>query len=384
MTVFRHARIYTGTGTVIDDGFVITDKGRIAAIGPVEELTLPENAHVIDLEGRIMTPGLIDPHTHICTFQGRSTLPDVKDGNEYSSPITPFVRGLDAVNPDDVAVERTRQAGFTTVYTGPGSANVIGGTGCAIKLRGKTADEMLIEGTSMMKMALGENPKRFFGLQQKLPVTRMGVAGLLRKTLFEAKVYSDALLRYEEEGGNKPEPDFEKEALLDVVRGNMRCRIHAHRADDIVTAVRIAQEFGLDYVIEHATEGYKIKDFLAENDVKCVIGPTTLSAVKLELWDISLNNAKDLHEAGVTIALTEDTDFDTWKLLMNVGVLIREGLPRNVALSAITLEAAKMLNLDHRIGSLEVGKDADMAVFDGDPFSNFTRCLMTVIDGEIY
>lgn len=381
MKAIVNVKIYTGTGEIIENGTVLFSN-KILEMG--KNVNLPNNVETMDGAGLILTPGLIDPHTHICNFQGRSTLPDVKDGNEYSSPVTPYVRALDTVNPEDVAVARTRKAGFTTVFTTPGSANVIGGEGCAIKLRGETAEEMFIPGSEMMKMALGENPKRFFGLQQKLPVTRMGVAGLLRRTLYDAKVYSDALLAYEKGQGQKPTPDFEKDALVRVVRGEQRCRIHAHRADDIVTANRIAKEFGLDFVVEHATEGYKIKDYLAKEKVRCVVGPNALSPSKLELWDISLTNAKELSEAGVSVALTEDTDYNTWQLLMHIGILIREGLSWETALSGITLEAAKILKLDHKVGSIEVGKDADFALFDGDPFCNYTNCLMTIIDGVVY
>lgn len=380
MKAIINVKILPVVGEPIEKGYVLFDE-KIREIGA----GTPEGEfEEIDGEGMILVPGLIDPHTHISTFQGRSTLPDVKEGNEYSSPITPYVRGIDALNPDDIAIARTRKAGFTTVYTGPGSANVIGGVGCSIKLRGKTADDMVISGSEMMKMALGENPKRFFGLEKKLPVTRMGVAALLRKTLYEAKAYSDELLDYENGDANRPTPDFEKEALVAVVRGKQRCRIHAHRADDIVTACRVAKEFDLDFVIEHATEGYKVKDYLAENQVRCVVGPTMLSPVKLELWDIRLENAKELSEAGVVIALTEDTDYNTWKLPIHVGVLIREGLDYDVALRGLTIEAARILKLEDRLGSIEVGKDADLALFDGDPFSNMTKCVMTIIDGEIF
>lgn len=383
MKAIINVKVLPAVGENLENAYVLFDE-KIREIGTDFDLEKYKDVEIIDGEGKTLTPGFIDPHTHISTFQGRSTLPDVKEGNEYSSPVTPYVRGIDALNPEDVAIKRTRQAGFTTVYTGPGSANVVGGLGCSIKLRGKTAEEMVIPGSEMMKMALGENPKRFFGLKNMLPVTRMGVAALLRKTLFEAKVYSDELLAYERGEGNRPTPDFEKEALLRVVRGEQRCRIHAHRADDIVTACRVAKEFGLDFVVEHATEGYKVKEFLAEHQVKCVVGPTMLSPVKLELWDISLNNAKELHEEGVPFALTEDTDYNTWQLLMHIGVLIREGLEYDAALRGVTIEAAKILKLDHQLGSIEVGKDADLALFDGDPFCNRTNCLMSIIDGEIY
>ena len=299
-----------------------------------------------------------------------------------SNPITPEVRALDAVNPSDISIEKTRKAGFTTVYTLPGSANLIGGTGIALKLRGKTVEEMAIPNTENMKFAFGENPKRVYGSDRKMPVTRMGNAALVRKTLYEAKNYSDALLAYENGKSEKPKPDFRLDALVPVVRGQMRCRMHAHRADDIMTAIRIGKEFNLDFSIEHCTEGWKIADVLAENHIPCMVGPMMMGPLKEEMWGERLDMAAILENAGVNICLIADMSYDTQWLPIKIGVAIREGLPWEKALEAVTIRPAKEIGLENRIGSIEPGKDADFAIFDGDPFSNYTKCLHTFIDGK--
>lgn len=382
MKAIINGRVVTVTGSIYENGTILYDNGRIIAVG--ENIDVPADAEIIDATNCYVTPGLIDCHTHLCTFQGRSTLPDVKDGNEYSSPITPQVRALDAIYPDDVAVEITRKAGFTTVYTGPGSANLICGTGCSMKLRGHTAEEMVIPGSEMMKFAFGENPKRFYGLNSKMPVTRMGSAALTRETLYKAKHYSDALLAYENGNGEKPKPDFVLDSLVPVIRGQMRCRMHAHRADDILTAVRIAEEFQLDYIIEHATEGYKIADVLKEKNVTCAVGPLLLEPLKLEVWNIRLDTPARYRDAGIKFALIEDTSYNTQWLPTHVGIMMREGLDEQTAFKAVTITAAEIMKLDHRIGSIEPGKDADFAIFDGHPFCNMTKCLTTIIDGTEY
>ena len=281
-------------------------------------------------------------------------------------------------------MEPVRNAGFTTVYTQPGSGNIIGGMGIAIKLRGNTAEEMAIPGTEEMKFALGENPKRFHGLEQnRMPWTRMGTAALLRETLFKAKNYSDKLLAAEKDGEKAPEPDFKLDALVPVVRGKMRARIHCHRADDIMTAIRIAKEFGMDFTLEHATEGYKVKKELAKEQVTCVVGPLLLPPAKQEIWNIRLENAGELTAAGVKVCLTADTGSETQWLPYQAGLLTRHGMSEEDIMKGLTIYPAEVLNLDGRIGSLEVGKDADIAVFDGNPLSNMTLCRATIIDGEV-
>lgn len=382
MKAIINAKIMTVTGPVYENGAVLWENGKICAVG--ENIEVPEGTEVYDAKGGVVTPGLIDIHTHIAVFGSVQTMPGTSDGNERTDPITPEVRAMDALNPTDIAIEAARSAGFTSIYTLPGSANLIGGTGIGLKLRGHTAEEMIIPGTEMMKFALGENPRRVYGSNNRMPATRMGNAALIRRTLFDAKNYSEALKRYEEGNGERPKPDFRLEALVPVVRGEMKCRFHAHRNDDIITAVRIGKEFNLDYTIEHCTEGWRVKDVLAEEGVTCMIGPVMMGPLKEEMWGERIDTAKQLVEAGVNICLIADMGYDTKWLPIKIGVLIREGLDEAEALKAVTIHPAEVMGLAGKIGSLEEGKDADIAVFDGNPFCNMTKCVMTVIDGEVY
>ncbi len=384
MDAIINGKVVTVTGPVIDKGTVLYDKGKIVAVG--KNVKVPKGAKVFDAKGCYVTPGLIDIHTHISTFAGRNTMPGPDmDGNEMSNPITPEVRAYDAVYPEDIAIPVTRKAGFTTVYTLPGSANLIGGTGIAIKLRGHTVDEMAIPGTEMMKFALGENPKRCYGADgRKMPYTRMGNAGLLRKTLFEAKVYSDELKAFEEGKGEKPKPNFQLDALVPVVRGEMTCRIHAHRADDIMTAIHICKEFNLKFYIEHCTEGQLIKDVLKKEKVTCNLGPLLLGPLKEEVWNQRLDTPAVFEKEGINFCLIADEGWGTQFLPSHIGTCMREGLSEKAAFKAVTINPAKALGLDDRIGSLEVGKDADIAIFNGHPFSNMTKCIRTIIDGKVF
>ena len=383
MIAIKNGKVVTVTDKTFEHGTVLIEDGKILAVG--ENIEIPSDAQVIDASGCWVTPGLIDCHTHISNFNEPSTNPSIPlDGNEMSSPITPQVRAMDAVNPHDYAISKVRDAGFTTVCILPGSANVIGGTGIVIKLRdAQTAEEMILPGTEQMKFAMGENPKRCYGTDRKYPMTRMGLASLMRETLFKAKVYSDRLKATELDPSKAPEPDFQLQALVPVVRGEMRCRIHAHRSDDIMTAIRVAEEFHLDYTIEHCTEGYMITDALKARNVRCTFGPYLWHPSKQEIWNMKLENPGILSESGLTISLTADTGSQTAILPATIGMLMRHGLSEQAAFEGITINPAKTLKLDHRVGSLEVGKDADIAIFDGHPFSSLSLCRMTIIDGKI-
>lgn len=383
MKAIINGKVFTVTGQTFDKATVLVDNGKIKAVGP--DIELPEGTEVIDASGCWVTPGLIDCHTHICNFSEPNSLPGLSDGNEMTGPIQPHIRAMDAVYPDDYSIVPVREAGFTTVYSTPGSGNVIGGTGISIKLRGHTAQEMAIPGSEQMKFAFGENPKRNYGARKQTPQTRMGLAGLLRETLFNAKNYSDALLEAETDPSKAPKPDYQMQALVPVIRGQMRCRMHAHRSDDILTAISIAEEYHLDYVIEHCTEGYKIKNVLNEKQVRCVIGPHLTSPSKMEIHGRSLKTPGILCEQPqMTVCLTADTGSQTSVLPMTIGILIRNGLSFEDAMKGVTINPAKILNLEDRIGSLEEGKDADIAIFDGNPFDSLTLCRLTMIDGEIY
>ncbi|MBQ9969226.1 MAG: amidohydrolase [Oscillospiraceae bacterium] len=383
MIAITNGKVVTVTGDTYEQGTVLVENGKIVAVGA--NIDIPADAEIINAEGMWVTPGLIDPHTHMCNFNEPRTNPSIPlDGNEMSDPITPQVRAIDAVNPYDYAVDVVRQAGFTTVCILPGSANLIGGRGTVIKLRkANTAEEMEVPGCEQMKFAMGENPKRCYGTDRKLPMTRMGVAALIRETLYKAKVYSDKLKAAETDPSKAPEPDFRLDALVPVVRGEMRCRIHAHRSDDIMTAIRYAEEFGLDYTIEHCTEGHMIVDALKKRNIRCTIGPHLWAPTKQELWNMTIENAGILANAGLQVSLTADEGSRTAYLPATIGLLMRNGLSEKAAFEGVTINPAKTLGLEDRVGSLEVGKDADIAIFDGHPFSSLSLCRLSMIDGEV-
>lgn len=383
MLAIKAGTINTITNGILKNGVILIENGTIVSVG--ENLEIPQDAEVMDLGDAYIMPGLIDCHTHLSVHQDLATNPGAwLDVNEGSDPVTPQIHAIDAFNPQDPAILRVRKAGFTTVYTGPGSANCIGGQGFALKLRGHTVEEMMIPGTEMMKFALGENPKRFYGARKSEPWTRMGTAGVIRKALYDAKHYAEQLKASEEDPEKAPEPNFKLDALVKVVRGEQRVRIHCHRADDIITAIRISEEYGLDYVIEHCTEGYKIKDVLVEKKCRCVVGPLRLGPLKQEVWGIKMETPGILSEAGVKVCLTADTAGNTAWLPMEAGLCVRRGLKEEEALKGLTIYPAEVLGLGNKIGSLEPGKDADIAVFDGNPLDNLTLCRMIMIDGVIY
>mgnify|MGYP000886182923 CR=1 FL=1 len=241
MIAITNGKVVTVTGQTFENGTVLIEDGKIKAVG--QQIAVPQDAQLIDASGCWVTPGLIDCHTHISNFNEPGTLTG-SDGNEITDPLTPQVRAMDAVNPYDYAISKVREAGFTTVCILPGSANVIGGTGIVIKLRDvQSAEEMIIPGTEQMKFATGENPKHCYGPDKKSPMTRMGVAAVMRGALYKTKVYSDRLKAAETDPSKAPEPDFKLDALVPVMRREMKCRIHAHRADDIFTAIRIAKDY---------------------------------------------------------------------------------------------------------------------------------------------
>jgi len=389
--VIKNGRVLTVTKGTIEGGTVIIEDGKIKAVG--RDLGVPAGAEVIDASGKWVTPGFIDAHSHIAVF-GEPSVEATNDGNEMTDPITPHVRALDAVNPADPAIPDTLSAGVTAVWTGPGSGNVIGGTGVVIKLTGGTIDEMVVASArGTMKMALGENPKRVYGTQKKFPMTRMGNAAALRDALVKAQNYVEKFRRAEEEAAREskekktkvepkyPERDLKMEALAKVLSREYRCRIHCHRADDILTAIRIAEEFNLDFCIEHATEGWKVADILAAKKVPCTVGPNDLTRVKMECENFNLANAGILAKKGVKIAIQVDGFSNTRWLPVHAGMLVRFGLPEEEAIRAITINPAEILGVADRMGSLEPGKDADIAIFDGNPLCTLTRCEKVFING---
>lgn len=384
MLALRGGKLLTVAQGTIENGVILVEDGRIVAVGD-STTPVPAGAETVDVSGCWVTPGLIDAHTHISTMGEPRILGGRVEVCEITDPVTPHVLARDSLNPFDISIAAARGAGFTTCCTLPGSANIINGQGVVIKCRqALTAEDLILSGTACMKFALGENPKFYYSAQGKAPSSRMGNGAVLREALARACDYRDRLAAAGGDVAKMPPFDYRLQALLPVVEGRMLCRFHCHRADDIVTAVRVAEEFGLRYALEHVTEGHKIIPFLQEKQPCCVIGPLNVGPLKMELWELRLETPGLLEEAGIPFCLTQDSGTEIRFLRAFVGMYIARGLSHAAALRALTLQPARLLGLEQRLGTLEAGKDADLAVFDGDPFSNYTRCRMTMIDGRLY
>lgn len=384
MLIIKNANLITMGEDNYENGSIVVDKGKIVAVGSDIILEQFGDAKIVDAKGLFVTPGLVDPHCHVgimeegIRFEGNDT-------NEMSGPIYPELRGIDSLYSKDIAFDYTYKAGITTVNTGPGSANVIGGTFTAVKTYGETVEAMVIKEETSMKMALGENPKRVYGSNNKNPGTRMASAALMREWLFKAKEYHTKYHAFlnKEEDAKEPGFDMKLHSLMRVFDG-MIVKIHAHRRDDIMTAIRISKEFGLNTTIEHATEAYLIADEVKESGVPCIIGPTLGMASKYELVNKSFKSAKVMKDAGIEFAIMTDHPVITLDTtLVQAALFIKEGLSEMDALRSLTIIPAKLNGIEDRVGSLEVGKDADIVIWDGPIFDIMTRPLMVVIDGQI-
>ena len=385
MIAITKGTLYTITQGIVEEGTLVIENGKIAALGT--NISVPQGAQVIEAPGKVVMPGLVDAHCHTGVFAD-GVGPPHSDGNEMTDPITPHARALDALDPGDMAWADLRAAGVTCVLTGPGSGNVIGGQSICVKTAGKTVTEMTLLEPAGMKMALGENPKRVYGDQKKIPSTRMGNAALLRQALVETQNYLAKWERYEAkrqkgEEAEPPERNLKWEALGKVLRRELKARIHCHRADDILTAMRIAEEFNLDITVEHATEGYKLADLLARKSIPCVVGPILFSRTKYELRGMTPRNPGLLAKAGAKVAIQTDEMSAVKYLALNAAVAVREGMPEEEALKAITINAAEIIGVADRVGSLEVGKDADVVIFSGHPFDYRTVAEVVIINGEV-
>ena len=396
MIAITNGKVMTITQGTLERGTVLVEDGRIVAVG--EEIEIPAGAEVYDATGKVVMPGLIDAHCHVGLFPDGIGW-EYSDGNEMTDPITPHLRALDAVHPEDPAFKELVAAGVTTVLTGPGSGNLIGGQWVCLKTAPKpSVEQMVLLEPAGMKMALGENPKRVYGEQKKAPSTRMGNAAALRAALVDAQNYLDKWRRYEAdladyqakveaededaEKPKQPERDLKLEALGKVLRREMKARVHAHRADDMLTAIRIAEEFNLDLTLEHATEGYKIADILAEKGIPVTAGPILFSRVKYELKNMTPKNPGLMAKAGVKVAIQTDEMSAVKYLTINAALAVREGMPEEEALKAITINPAEIIGVADRVGSLEVGKDADLVVFSGHPFDYRTVTELVLVDGQ--
>ena len=307
------------------------------------------------------------------------------DLNEMTDPVTPQLRAVDAINPMNKSFPEAVDAGITTVVTGPGSANAISGQFCAIKTHGRRVDNMLLKEPAAMKFALGENPKKVYNDKSETPMTRMATAALIREELRKAQRYMEDMEKYEEdpEENDPPEFDAKKEALLPVLRGELKAHFHCHRTDDIFTAVRIAEEFELDYVLIHCTEGHLIAEELAEIGAPIVNGPLMCTRTKPELANSSDKTPGILSKAGLKVAICTDYNVQPiWMLPIAAGFAVREGMDYNEALKAITINAAEICGIADRVGSIAVGKDADLLVFSEDPLTLAAKPEMVFINGR--
>ena len=353
---------------VIPNGYVELEDDKIKGVGPMEALPKGCEGPSLDVKGGHIVPGFVDAHCHLGLF-GDALKFEGDDGNEATNPCTPHVRAIDGVNPLDRCFQEAREGGVTTVLTGPGSANPISGQGIVIKTLGAWVDQMVLKAPATMKMALGENPKTVYNGRKETPTTRMGTASVIRTELTRALEYMDRQDKADTEAGtNAPGYDPRLEALIPVLRGELPVHIHAHRADDIATAVRICREYGLQFVVVHGTEGYRVTELLAAEGVGVITGPILTDRSKPELAGLTIENPARLAKAGVEIAICTDHPVTPIQYLpLCAAVAVRGGLEPEEALRAITLGGARLAGVAHRVGSLTPGKDADVVVTSGHP-----------------
>ena len=379
MLLIKNGHIKPMVGDEIVNGCILTgDDGKIIAIG--QSLEAPEGTQVIDAGGRLVTPGCVEAHCHI-GLDNQAVGWEGKDYNEMVDPVTPQMRAIDSIYPQDEAFPLAVKGGVTTCCTGPGSANVLGGTFVAIKTYGNRVDNMIVRDAIAMKCAFGENPKRCYGQAgKKAPMTRMGVASTLREALFKAKRYKE-----DKDAGKNPGFDMKMEALVPVLEGKIPLKAHAHRADDILTSIRIAKEFGVGLTLDHCTDGACIADELAKEGYPAFVGPSFGAKTKIELNNKSFETAGILHRAGVKVSIITDSPvIPQQNLPMCAGLAAQGGMPMEEAWKAITINPAESIGIADRVGSLEPGKDADIVIWTADPLTTIGgEAYMTIIDGKI-
>lgn len=382
MLVVKGAKIYPVVGKVLENGMMVVDeKGKIKDIG--EDLPLDQDAKIIDLDGKVIIPGLIDAHSHVGMWGDGEGITGA-DGNESVRAITGEVRAIDSVNPRQISFKAAREGGITTIQVLPGSGNPIGGLGFACKTYGDIIDDMVVKNPTALKGATGENPKGAHGIGQgHSPLTRMGVASMIREYFTEAKEYGERKKKAEEEG-KVFETDLNLESGLMVLKKEIPFRVHAHRHDDIVTIIRICEEFEIDYTIEHCTDGHLIAEYLGEKNVTAVVGPGLSPATKVENKDLSDRTAAILNKHGVKVCLMSDHPFLDCKYFLHFGAIAHKyGLSFKETLKSMTINPAEALGIEDRVGSLEKGKDADFLVLNGEPLSYKGSIERTYIEGKL-
>ncbi|BBF41858.1 dihydroorotase [Lachnospiraceae bacterium KM106-2] len=380
MLLIKNGYLLTMEEKDYENGCILIENGKIIEIG--ESIQETDEMEVIDAKGNLVMPGIIEAHCHIGITEEKKGM-EGDDCNEITEPITPYLRAIDGINPMDQAFHDAIKAGITSVQAGPGSSNVVGGQFAFIKTHGRILSEMLVKEYSSMKVSFGENPKKNYGDKDKMPSTRMATAWMLRKELLNAKQY----LEQKENAKKNNEPfaiNYEIEPWIPVLLREVPLKAHVHRVDDIMTAIRIAKEFNLKMTLDHCSEGHLIKDSIKEAGYPVIIGPSLASRNKIEIQYASPKTAGVLQNEGILVGITTDHPVILIQYLpMCAGVAAKMGLGVIEALRAITINAAKICGVEERVGSLKVGKDADIVIFDDNPLEIFTNTLYTIINGII-
>lgn len=376
--------VMTMAGEKIADGCIHVAEGKIKEIGGRDAVSVhpADGEQVLEVKGSLVMPGIIEAHCHMGITEEKKGM-EGDDCNETVDPVTPWLRAVDAVNTMDAAFDDAVRAGITSAMIGPGSSNVVGGQFAFLKTKGRRIDDLIVKAPAAMKVAFGENPKVNYSGQGKSPSTRMAIAGLLREELSRAVEYAGRKKAAAAKGEGFQE-DFRLECWLPVLEGRIPIKAHVHRADDIFTAIRIAREFGLRMTLDHCSEGHLIAEELAAEGYPAIVGPDLASRSKIEVQNMAFKTVGILNKAGVMTAVTTDHPVSLIASLpLCAGLAVKAGLPMEEGFKAITINAAKICGVADRVGSLEVGKDADIAIFDGNPMEIFTKTLYTIIDGKI-
>ena len=379
MLTIIHGNIMTMAGKDYEDGFVQIRNGKITAVGDMADCPVQKGGDgVICANGNPVLPGIIEAHCHMGITEEKKGM-EGDDCNESVEPITPYLRAIDAINPMDAAFDDALRAGITSAMVGPGSSNVVGGQFAFIKTHGRCIDGMIVKAPAAMKVAFGENPKVNFSGQNISPATRMAIAAMLREELFKAQEYQ----RKRKENPEQ-EKDFRYECWLPVLEGRIPLKAHVHRADDILTAIRIAKEFHLSMTLDHCSEGHLIAEEIKESGFPAIVGPDMASRNKIEVQNMAFKTVGILNKEGICTAITTDHPVSMIQFLpICAGLAVKSGLPQQEGLRSITINAARICGVSDRVGSLEPGKDGDVVIFDGNPLEVFTSALCTIIEGKV-
>lgn len=377
MLLIKNGKIFTMSGKIYENGDILVENGRIAAVDKSISAE-GDKIKILDVKGAWVLPGLIEAHCHIGITEAKKGR-EGDDCNEVTNPVTPYLKSVDAINPMDAAFDDAVRAGITSVMAGPGSSNVVGGQFTFMKTKGRQIDRLVLKEPAAMKIAFGENPKVNYGMSGKVPATRMAIAALLREELYNARAYME-----KRETLAEFDRDYQKECWVPVFQRKIPLKAHVHRVDDILTAIRIAKEYHLDLTLDHCSEGHLIADAIKESGFPAIVGPDLAARNKIEVQNAAFKTAGILSRAGVLTAVTTDHPVSMIQTLPYcAGLAVKSGMDKEEGLRAITINAAKICRAEERVGSLEPGKDADIAVFDGNPMEIFTSALYTIIDGDI-